>query len=109
MHILTGILTSLILTFAALAQGLPQDVADAYRAYEAAVDAENWAEATAQAETAWRAAEAGDVDAVTTTILAANYGEVALISGNNAGAAEAYERAAEIMGRRHEEDRKSVV
>ncbi|WP_109260723.1 energy transducer TonB [Hyphobacterium indicum] len=103
MHILTGILTSLILTFAAVAQGLPQDVADAYRAYEAAVDAENWAEATAQAETAWRAAEAGDVDAATTTILAANYGEVSLISGDNAGAAEAYERAAEIMGRRHED------
>lgn len=103
MRFLIGVLTSLILASVGLAQGLPQDVASAYRAYEAAVDAENWADAAYQAERAWRAAEAGEVDAATTTLLAANYGEVALIVGNNAGAAEAYERAAEIMGRRHED------
>ncbi|QNL19061.1 energy transducer TonB [Hyphobacterium sp. CCMP332] len=103
MRFLIGFMTSVILASAALAQGLPQDVADAYRGYEAAVDAENWADAAYHSERAWRAAETGDVDAATTTLLAANYGEVALIVGNNAGAAEAYERAAEIMGRRHED------
>jgi len=103
MRVLIGILVSIFLMSSAQWQGLPSDVADAYRAYEAAVDAENWAEATAQAERAWRAAEASDVDDATTTVLAANYGEVALISGDNVGAAEAYERAAEIMGRRHED------
>ncbi|WP_394694271.1 energy transducer TonB [Hyphobacterium sp.] len=96
MRFLIGILASVLLASAALGQGLPSDVAEAYRGYESAVDAENWADAAYQAERAWRAAEAGDVDAATTTILAANYGEVALIVGNNAGAAEAYERAAEL-------------
>jgi len=80
----------------ASAQGLPQDVAEAYRAYETAVDGEDWAAAAYQAERAWRAAAAGDVDDATTTVLAANYGEVALINGNNAAAAEAYERAYDL-------------
>lgn len=102
MRLLIGVLTSLILASVVLAQGLPQDVASAYRAYEAAVDAENWTDAAYQAERAWRAAEAGEVDAATTTLLAANYGEVALIVGNNAGAAEAYERAAELSEFRDE-------
>ena len=103
MRLLVGIIASILLASAVVAQGLPQDVADAYRAYEAAVDGEDWAAAAYQAERAWRAAEAGDVDDATTTVLAANYGEVALINGNNAAAAEAYERAADIMGRRHED------
>jgi hypothetical protein len=102
MRFLIGVLTSLILASVVLAQGLPQDVASAYRAYEAAVDAENWADAAYQAERAWCAAETGDVDAATTIILAANFGEIALIVGNNAGAAEAYERAAELSESRDE-------
>ena len=96
MRLLVGIIASILLASAVVAQGLPQDVADAYRAYEAAVDGEDWAAAAYQAERAWRAAEAGEVDDATTTVLAANYGEVALINGNNAAAAEAYERAADL-------------
>ena len=103
MRLFIGIIASMFLASTVSAQGLPQDVAEAYRAYEAAVDGEDWAAAAYQAERAWRAAEAGDVDDATTIVLAANYGEVALINGNNAAAAEAYERAAEIMGRRHED------
>ncbi|WP_421792134.1 energy transducer TonB [Hyphobacterium sp.] len=103
MRVLIALLCGLLLAASASAQGLPQAVADAYRAYESALDAENWAEAARQAETAWRAAEEGGVAPETTTVLAANFGEVALLIGNNAGSAEAYERAVELMGRRHED------
>ncbi|GJL97275.1 MAG: hypothetical protein DHS20C06_10920 [Hyphobacterium sp.] len=103
MRLFVVVLYSLFLTGNAYSQGLPRDVATAYRAYEAAVDAEDWTEAALQAELAWRGAESGDVDDATVTTLAANFGEVALIVGDNTGAAEAYERAVDIMGRRHED------
>jgi len=98
MRFLAAVIVSALFSTAALAQALPANVANAYRAYEAAVDAEDWDEAALQAELAWRSAESGGVDPETVTVLAANAGEVALISGNHEAAAEAYERAADLAG-----------
>ncbi|WP_421786155.1 TonB family protein [Hyphobacterium sp.] len=103
--LLAGLLT-VFAAVSAIAQELPQSVADAYRGYEAAVDEENFDAAAAFAREAWRAAEANDVATETTVILAANYGEVALMTGSAVGAAEAYGRAIELsstMSRRPSE------
>lgn len=96
MRVLIAFLAAALLAMPVLAQGLPQAVADAYRGYEAAVDAEDWTEAARQAEIAWRAAEENGVAPETTTILAANFGEVALISGDFESGAEAFGRASEL-------------
>jgi len=112
MRIFMALFCGLILAGSVYSQGLPNDVATAYRAYEAAVDAEDWTEAALQAELAWRGAESGNVDAATVTVLAANFGEVAMIAGNNIGAAEAYERAidlAEASGSTNEEQGTNFV
>lgn len=103
MRCLIASLIGLLVSVVADAQGLPSSVAEAYRAYEASVDAEDYEAAASHAYTAWQAAEEADVDASTTTQLAANFGEVALLTGQNGQAAVAYERAVELMGRRHED------
>ena len=81
---------------------LPQEVAQAYLAYEAAVEEQEYAAALAAAETAWREAEAARVDNAITGTLAVNYGALALRMGEFSIAHEALREAARLGDRSRE-------
>lgn len=90
------VLAGFFLIVPALAQELPDEVASAYVAYTAAIDAEDYESAYASARQALRAAEQAGLDAETTAILAENYGQLAEAMQDFAVAASAYERSAEL-------------
>ena len=75
---------------------LPDDVSNAYIAYERAIEAGDRAAAMAAAETAWRQADAHDIDPELIGVLAANYAELAMTQGESASALRAWLAAAAI-------------
>lgn len=83
----------------ALAQGLPERIAEPYLAYTRAQEAGDLEAAYDAARRAWRAAERLDYDLETTGILADNFAEAARRVGRYEEAAEGFERSAEIQQR----------
>lgn len=81
----------------ALAQGLPDSVAEPYVAYQAAMEAGDEAAAIDPAYRAWQAAEDVGIDAETTGLLADNYAALASAAGQHAQAAAAFARSAEML------------
>ncbi|MGJ3233339.1 MAG: TonB family protein [Oceanicaulis sp.] len=87
-----------LITAPASAQAdLPADVVGAYRAYEAAADAEDVSAAADAATWAWRAAERGGVDASTLAILADNAGQYLYADGRYEESLEAFERSGDLL------------
>ncbi|MED5550105.1 MAG: energy transducer TonB [Pseudomonadota bacterium] len=78
---------------------LPEDVSNAYIAYERAIEAGDSAAAMAAAETAWRQADAHDIDPELIGVLAANYAELAMARGESESALRAWLAAAAIAER----------
>lgn len=92
-------LLAMMVTATAGAQGLPPDVTQAYRAYQAALDASDTA---VLLETARRAYEAGDeagIDRATLATLAENYGFAASLNGEYETAQAAWRTAARLSDR----------
>lgn len=89
----------LVLALAApvAAQGLPSSVSEPYRAYQTAMEAGDEAAALEPAYQAWQAAEAANIDAETTGLLADNYAALASAAGQHEQAATAFARSAEIL------------
>jgi TonB family protein len=75
---------------------LPDNVAQAYVAYETAMQAQDYPAAEQAAETAWRAARRARIDRDLVGVLAANYGELAGVLGHHEEAYEAWRASAEI-------------
>jgi TonB family protein len=78
---------------------LPENVAQAYVAYESAMQAQDYPAAETAAETAWRAARQARIDRDLIGVLAANYGELASGLGHHDEAYEAWRASAEIADR----------
>lgn len=92
-------LLSLSPAVAAQDEPLPAAVSEAYVAYEEAMQARDYRAAAVAAETAWREADAADIDADLIGVLAANYGELASALGEYGAAYEAWRAAAETADR----------
>jgi TonB family protein len=96
-NLLSG-LAALLVYFSgtAAAQNLPERVATAYQAYEAAMAAEDFEAAETAAREAWQAARRSRVDREIIGDLASNYGAVALQLLHYDNAEEGWEAAAEL-------------
>ena len=92
-----AIFSALLLPVAALSQGLPEQIATPYVAYEQAMGSGDRDAALTHALAAWEAAEALDYPASTTSILADNYAQLALQAGEYEAAMRSFRRTAELL------------
>lgn len=96
-RLVSALAAALALGAASQAQDLPEAIAQPYMAYTEAMQAHDYEAAFDAARQAWQAAERLNHDPETTGILADNYGELALHTGQSGEALRAYRRSAEIL------------
>lgn len=92
-------LLAMMVTATAGAQGLPPDVTQAYRAYQAALDAGDTVALLESARGAYEAGDEAGIDRATLATLAENYGFAASLNGEYETAQLAWRNAARLSDR----------